>query len=356
MSTKALDPTTTDANVAVRDITIEYSSGGYVARPIDGLDIDAKGGELVLLLGASGCGKTSLLSVLAGILRPAKGTAVVAGVEVTALRGRALTQYRRDTVGVVFQAFNLVPSLSALENTMAPLRAARVPRSAARPRATELLVQVGLEERLAFRPGDMSGGQQQRVAIARALVHDPPVLLADEPTAHLDYIQVEGVLRLLRDLADAGRTVIVATHDERMMPLADRVIHLTAPAAGSSHEPERVDLAENEVLFRQGERGELVYVVEEGAVEIVRVRDDGSEEQLNVVGPGGYFGEFSPMFGLPRSATARAHTASVVTSYGLREFRDHFKMTSPGRILADAGDAADGADAGDAPRAPETAR
>src|SRR3954470_12436992 len=95
----------TNADVAVRDITIEYSSGGYVARPIDGLDLDASGGELVLLLGASGCGKTSLLSVLAGILRPTKGTAVVAGIEVTGLHGSALTHYRRDTVGIVFQAF-----------------------------------------------------------------------------------------------------------------------------------------------------------------------------------------------------------------------------------------------------------
>jgi putative ABC transport system ATP-binding protein len=334
----AASETARAADVTVRDLTIEYSSGGYVARPIDHLDLDASTGELVLLLGASGCGKTSLLSVLAGILRPASGSAVVAGVEVTELRGNALTTYRRATVGVVFQAFNLVPSLSALENTMAPMRAARVPRRAARERATDLLVQVGLEHRLQHRPGDMSGGQQQRVAIARALVHDPPVLLADEPTAHLDYIQVEGVLRLLRDLADRGRTIIVATHDERMMPLADRVVHLTAPAAGSTHPPTPVELAAGEVLFRQGDRGELVYVVDEGAVEIVRVRDDGSEERVTVIKPGDYFGEFSPMFGLPRSATARAVEASVLTSYGLREFRDRFHVDAPGRLLSGAGD------------------
>jgi putative ABC transport system ATP-binding protein len=324
--------------VRVRDLTIEYSSGGYVARPIDGLDLDASSGELVLLLGASGCGKTSVLSVLAGILHPARGSAEVVGTEVTTLRGAALTAYRRDTVGVVFQAFNLVPSLTALENTMAPLLAARVKRGQARERAAHLLDQVGLSDRTGFRPGDMSGGQQQRVAIARALVHDPPVLLADEPTAHLDYIQVEGVLRLLRDLADAGRTVIVATHDERMMPLADRVIHLTAPAGPSSQEPEQIELAAREVLFSQGDRGTLVYVVDDGAVEILRERDDGSEELLNVINPGSYFGEFSPMFGLPRSATARATVPTVVTSYGLRQFRDRFNVASPGRMLADASD------------------
>src|SRR5690242_13936455 len=328
-----------DANVTVRDITIEYSSGGYVARPIDGLDLDAKGGELVLLLGASGCGKTSLLSVLAGILRPAKGSAVVAGVDVTQLRGTSLTQYRRNTVGVVFQAFNLVPSLSALENTMAPLRAARVGRAASKQRATQLLEQVGMHDRLQFRPGDLSGGQQQRVAIARALVHDPPVLLADEPTAHLDYIQVEGVLRLIRDLADTGRTVVVATHDERIMPLADRVVHLTAPAAGSAHPAEAIELTASDVLFNQGDRGELVYVVEEGAIEILRVRDDGTEERLNEIKPGSYFGEFSPMFGLPRSATARALQPTVVTGYGLREFRDRFQVLTPGGVLAGGADA-----------------
>jgi putative ABC transport system ATP-binding protein len=291
----------------------------------------------VLLLGASGCGKTSLLSVLAGILRPARGQAVVAGTEVTALHGAALTKYRRETVGVVFQAFNLVPSLTALENTMAPLRAAHTPRQQARERGQLLLEQVGLADRLHFRPGDMSGGQQQRVAIARALVHNPPVVLADEPTAHLDYIQVEGVLRIVRDLADSGRTVIVATHDERLMPLADRVVHLTAPAAGSSHPPEQFELTDGEVLFSQGDRGELVYVVDVGGVEIVRLRDDGSEEQLNIAKPGNYFGEFSPMFGLPRSATARASGPTVVTGYGLREFRDRFNAT-PSRILAESAD------------------
>jgi putative ABC transport system ATP-binding protein len=334
----ATPPVTANSGVQAEQVTIEYSSGGYVVRPIDGLDFEAGTGELVLLLGASGCGKTSLLSVLAGILRPANGSVVVAGVEVTGLRGNALTLYRRNTVGVVFQAFNLVPSLTALENTMAPLRAAKIGRREARERATELLVHVGLEERLHHRPGDMSGGQQQRVAIARALVHDPPVLLADEPTAHLDYIQVEGVLRLLRDLADRGRTIIVATHDERMMPLADRVVHLTTPAAGTEHPPEAVTLAAGEVLFRQGERGELVYVVDEGEIEIVRVRDDGVEERVSLITPGSYFGEMSPMFGLPRSATARATVATVVTGYGMREFRDRYHVDKPGRLLAGAGD------------------
>jgi putative ABC transport system ATP-binding protein len=148
--------TMTIANVdlKIRDLVIEYSSGGYPVRPIDGLSLDASGGQLVLLLGASGCGKTTLLSVLAAILTPTSGSAEVGGVEVTMLRGAALTQYRRRTVGVVFQAFNLVPSLTAVENVLVPLRAAKVHRNSARQRAVALLQQVDLGHRLDHRPAE----------------------------------------------------------------------------------------------------------------------------------------------------------------------------------------------------------
>jgi putative ABC transport system ATP-binding protein len=253
------------------------------------------------------------------------------------LKGAALTEYRRTTVGVVFQAFNLVPSLNAIENVMVPLRAARVGRKDAKARAIELLERVDLADRMTHRPGDMSGGQQQRVAIARALAHDPAVVLADEPTAHLDYIQVEGVLKLLRELADDGRLVVVATHDERMIPLADRVVNLTPRVDTSPRDPMRLELAPNEMVFAQGDRGELVYVVESGEIEIVRTRDDGAEERVATVAAGSYFGELAPMFGLQRSATARALGPTVLTGYGLRDFRDRFQMLEP-EILADAVD------------------
>ena len=325
------------ADLAIRDLVIEYSSGGYPVRPIDGLDLDAGSGELVLLLGASGCGKTTLLSVMAAILTPTSGSVRVAGTEVVGLKGAALTEYRRKTVGVVFQAFNLVPSLNAVENVMVPLRGAGVGRREARERSTSLLESVALGERLHHRPGSMSGGQQQRVAIARALAHDPPVILADEPTAHLDYIQVEGVLKLVRELADDGRLVVVATHDERMIPLADRVVNLTPRADTSEREPVCVSLKPGEVLFKQGDRGDLVYVVDEGDIEIVRRRDDGSEELVAVIPTGGYFGELAPMFGLQRSADARARAAAVVTGLGLREFRERFHVADA-TVLGDAAD------------------
>ncbi len=330
--------TVVGADLKIRDLVIEYSSGGYPVRPIDGLSLDASGGQLVLLLGASGCGKTTLLSILASILTPTEGSVQVAGIEVTGLKGDALTRYRRETVGVVFQAFNLVPSLNAIENVMVPLRAAGVKRRAARARAIDLLERVDLGHRLDHRPGGRSGGQQQRVAIARALAHDPPVILADEPTAHLDYIQVEGVLKLLRGLADDGRLVVVATHDERMMPLADAVVNLTPRADQSSHPPAQVHLGAHDVLFEQGSRGDLVYVVDVGEIEIVRLRSDGSEEQLSIVLPGSYFGELGPMFGLQRSATARAIGPTTVTAYGLREFRERFHVSNDATVLADATD------------------
>jgi putative ABC transport system ATP-binding protein len=309
------------SDLAVSDLTVEYSSGGYAARPVDRFALEVPSGQLVLLRGASGCGKTTVLSVLAGILTPAAGAVRFGDVEVTGLKGQALTEYRRHTVGVVFQAFNLVPSLSASENVQAPLRAAGTRGGAARQRAESLLEQVGLTDRMSHRPGDLSGGQQQRVAIARALAHDPPLVLADEPTAHLDYIQVEGVLRLLRSLAGPGRIVVVATHDERLSPLADRVVEMTPMAAGEERPPEARVYGAGAVVFEQGDEGDLVYVVEDGEVEIVRRMADGGEEILSRIGPGTYFGELAPLFGLRRSATARAVTPTTLTGYTIRTFR-----------------------------------
>ena len=310
-------------NLVTEKLTMEYASGDYKVRPIDSLDLDIATGELVLLLGASGCGKTTLLSMLARLLTPTSGTVRFGDVDVTALSGAELMDYRRTTVGIVFQAFNLIPSLTARENVEVVLRSAGRSRKAARARAEEVLTEVDLEHRMGHKPGDMSGGQQQRVAIARALALDPPLILADEPTAHLDYIQVDGVIRLLRHLAAPGRVVVVATHDDRLLPLADRVVELTPRAAGESHAPTPVELGAGEVLFEQGDAGELVYMVDQGRIEIFRERVDGGDERLTVIEPGGYFGELAPMFGLRRAAGARAFEgAAAVTGYGLRDFRE----------------------------------
>jgi putative ABC transport system ATP-binding protein len=309
------------ATLAVSHLTVSYGSGGYVVRPLDDLSFDVGDGELVVLLGPSGCGKTTLLSCLAGLLTPTSGSIVLDGLEVVGLGGRDLSAYRREQVGVVFQAFNLLPSLTARGNVVAPLRLSGVPRRAAHARAVELLTQVGLGTRLNYRPRALSGGQQQRVAIARALVHDPTMVLADEPTAHLDHVQVEQVLQLVRQLARPGRLVIVATHDDRVTNLADRVVELVPRADSVDREPALIELAAGEVLFRQGDRGDLVYVVERGAIELYRELDGGREERLRVAAPSGYFGELGPTLNLPRSASARALGDAAVTAYTVRHFR-----------------------------------
>jgi len=311
----------TAVSLSVKSLTVEFTSGGYKIRPLNGFSFEGDDGQLVVLLGPSGCGKTTMLSCLAGLLKPASGSIHFNDEEVTALRGGALAAYRRQTVGVVFQAFNLIPSLSARANVMVPLRLAGVPRKEARERATALLARVGLTERINHRPAQMSGGQQQRVAIARALVQDPPLVLADEPTAHLDYIQVEGILRLLRDLARPGRMVVVATHDERITNLADKVVELVPLLPAAQREPREVTLGAGEFLFRQGDPSDLVYLIQSGEIEILREKSDGEEEHMTVIGPGGYFGELGPMLNLPRSASARALQPTVLTGHSVQQFR-----------------------------------
>jgi putative ABC transport system ATP-binding protein len=315
-------------SLSIDSLTVEFTSGGYKIRPLNGFSCDGDDGQLIVLLGPSGCGKTTLLSCLAGLLTPTSGSIYFNDEEVTGLRGRALATYRRQTVGVVFQAFNLIPSLSARSNVMVPLRLAGVARKEARERATALLAQVGLGERASHPPSQLSGGQQQRAAIARALVHDPPLVLADEPTAHLDYVQVEGVLRLLRDLARPGRMVVVATHDERITQLADKVVELVPRLSAEQREPREVTLDQAQFLFRQGDPSDLVYVVQSGEIEIVREMEDGTEEHVTVIGPGGYFGELGPMLNLPRSASARALSPTVLTGCSVQQFR----AMLPGRL------------------------
>jgi putative ABC transport system ATP-binding protein len=309
------------SGLQITDLTIEYTQGGYIVRPIDRLTVTAHDGELVILLGPSGSGKTTLLSCLSALLTPAAGTIYVGDVDVTALRGQGLADYRRHQVGIVFQAFNLIPSLTARENVAAPLRLAGAPRREANARAAELLARVGLSDRMDHRPGQLSGGQQQRAALARALVHDPPLVVADEPTAHLDYMQVEDVLILIRDLAAPGRLVVVATHDDRFTPLADRVVELVPRKKEPEPELRRVLLGAGEIVFEQGEVSDLVYVVEEGVIEVFRRRADGGEEVMVEHGPGAYFGEIGPLLRLPRTASARAKVPSRLTGLGPREFR-----------------------------------
>ena len=309
------------SGLSTQNLVVEYPSGGNTIRPIDGFDLELEPGSLNILLGPSGCGKTTLLSCLGGLLTPTSGRITVGDLEVTALNRRAMSRYRRRNVGIVFQAFNLVPSLTALENVTVPLRAAGYSRRAARERAEELLTRVGLQDRMNHRPADLSGGQQQRVAVARAIALDPPLILADEPTAHLDYLQVEEMLRLIRELASGDRIVVVATHDSRLLPLADRVIEMVPTTTLVNRAHETIHLEAGTTLFNQGALADLIYVVAEGELELVRQRPGGGHEVLRVAKPGDHFGEIGTLFGLPRSATVRARTAAQVIGYSVPAFR-----------------------------------
>ncbi len=214
-------------------LTVEYRSGDSTVRPLDGLDFRIESGSTVLLLGPSGSGKTTLLSCLAGLLTPTAGTVRFGDVVVSELTGARRLHFRRSQVGIAFQAFNLVPSLTALENVIAPLLARGVRTKEARRRGSELLERVGLADRPRHRPGTLSGGQQQRVAIARAIATDPPLLLADEPTAHLDQSHVEGITELLRSLRSPDRVMLIATHDPRLLPLSSDTMDM-GPRIGTT--------------------------------------------------------------------------------------------------------------------------
>ncbi len=316
-------PSPTSSDLCINDLTVEFSKGDYTVRPLDHMNVTVKAGTLALLLGPSGCGKTTLLSCLSAILKPTSGSITYRDTEITGLSGKSLTDYRRHGVGVVFQAFNLVPSLNSIENVAAPMRSAGVKARDAKRKSVDLLESVGLGERLTHRPNSLSGGQQQRVAIARALALDPPLVLADEPTAHLDYVQVEGVLRLIRRLTDGGRVVVVSTHDDRMLPLADQIIEMRPNFLPQDDAATRVvNVAAGQDLFRQGDPSDFIYIVEGGEMEAVQDTDSGPE-LLATMGPGEHLGEMGPLFGLPRSATIRALTDAVLTGYTAKAFRDH---------------------------------
>lgn len=306
-------------------------------RPIDGLSVEVPAGNLTLLLGPSGCGKSTLLSCLGSILEPTDGSITLGGVETTGLDRAGLVDHRRNRVGIVFQSFNLIDSLSALENVALPMRSAGKKRKEADERARELLVDVGLEERMGHRPGELSGGQQQRVAIARALALDPPLILADEPTAHLDYVQVEEILRLLRRLADEGRTIVISTHDERILPLADQVIEMQPKFAdGFDGEGEPVEkvIDKGSALFEQGDAPDLIYVIEEGSFEVVRTDPGGESVVLATLGSGDYVGEMGPLLGLPRSATVRAVEAGRVIGHSPKSFREQLGVDTLNAVIA----------------------
>ena len=210
--------------VRVRGVTKEFGSGGAVTRALRGVDLDIPYGELLMLVGPSGCGKTTLVSIVAGTLEPTAGDVAVLGQDLVRMSNGRKVKFRRDNVGFVFQAFNLLPALTAAENAAVPLLIAGWNRRRAVEAAADVLDQLGMGDRLTNLPSELSGGQQQRVAIARALVHEPRLLVCDEPTSALDAENGRITMELIQKIAvQPDRVVIVVTNDTRVYSFADRI-------------------------------------------------------------------------------------------------------------------------------------
>ena len=213
-------PTADSAAIHLEHVSRHYTMGAEHVRAVDDLSLSVPSGEFLALLGSSGSGKSTLLNLIAGLDRPTSGAIVAHGQNIAALSSLDLARYRRNTIGMVFQSFNLLPRMTLEENIELPLRLAEVDRSERAPRVREALERVRLTHRLGHRPTELSGGEQQRVAIARALVNRPKILLADEPTGNLDSSTGEAILSLLRDLQSSlGMTIVMVTHER---PLAER--------------------------------------------------------------------------------------------------------------------------------------
>ena len=210
----------------LRDIWKTYSTGAVQVHALRGVDLDVHAGEYVAIMGPSGSGKSTLMNVIGCLDVPTAGQYVLDGEDVAHLSDNALADIRNERIGFVFQQFNLLPTQTAWRNVELPLWYGRVKASERKQRALDALARVGLAERAHHKPGELSGGQQQRVAIARALVTDPALILADEPTGNLDSVSTADVLGLLDELHDAGRTIVLITHEEDVAARAGRVVRV----------------------------------------------------------------------------------------------------------------------------------
>ena len=211
--------------ISVQNVSRDFEAGGQTLRVLHNVCTDVKAGELTYLVGESGSGKTTLISIIAGILYPTEGTVSVFGTDIYQLSDTDLVRFRLANIGFIFQQYNLLPSLNAAENASVPLVAAGMARDEALQRSRAVLEKLNMTDQADKRPNQLSGGQQQRVAIARALVHEPRLIVCDEPTAALDAKSGRRVMDLLREVAlSPNRSVIIVTHDNRIFDLADRIL------------------------------------------------------------------------------------------------------------------------------------
>lgn len=213
--------------IRTQGVAKELPLGSYTVHALRGVDMEIYAGEIVGIIGPSGSGKSTLLGLIGGLDTPTHGTIAIDGVDISRMNEDRLTEIRNEKIGFIFQFFNLIPTLTALENVALPIQFARKPQFNPEKRAKELLSTLGLKDRLRHRPSELSGGQQQRVAIARALANNPPLLLADEPTGNLDSESGAMVMQTLRDIRQqAGTTIVIVTHDATIAQQTDRTLTL----------------------------------------------------------------------------------------------------------------------------------
>lgn len=215
-----------DSLIHIEHIMKVYNPGENEVRALDNVSLDINTGEFVAIIGQSGSGKSTLMNMLGCLDVPTSGTYILSGQDVSSLSDNALSEIRNQQIGFIFQGFNLIPNLTALENVALPLIYRGIPAKERQELALDALKIVGLENRIRHKPAEMSGGQQQRVAIARAIAAKPPVILADEPTGNLDSSSTREIMKILHELHDTGRTIILITHDDQIAANARRVVRI----------------------------------------------------------------------------------------------------------------------------------
>lgn len=213
--------------VSCKNIQKTYGTGTSSVHALQGVNLDVQTGELLLIMGPSGSGKTTLISIISGILTQDGGECLVFGKNLNHMTNGEKTAYRGKHIGFVFQSFNLVPMLTSSENVAVPLLLNGVPKLEAEKKAAQFLIRLGLQDKINTSPQELSGGQQQRVAIARGCIHDPKLIVCDEPTAYLDHEKGQQVMEILKEMAHKeDRAIIVVTHDPRTMAYGDRIVHM----------------------------------------------------------------------------------------------------------------------------------
>lgn len=212
--------------ITIQGLKRHFTLGETLVKALDGVDLTIEQAEFLCLMGPSGSGKTTLLNVVGGLDKPDAGSVVVEGRDISTFDQNTLAAYRRKQIGLIFQSFNLIPTMTALQNVEYPMIFAGVSPARRRENALDMLDRLGLGDRTEHKPTELSGGQQQRVAIARALINQPTILLGDEPTGNLDTKTGEGILDVLRDLNQQGQTMVLVSHDPRVSDYASRTIHM----------------------------------------------------------------------------------------------------------------------------------